>query len=354
MTAAPRGAIALEKETTDAIGPSAPADVAISPSVPDVATGTVADPTAADAQALVTEMFEATEFPKPELMERIIAAGEAAVEPLLAVLRSNPRDWGDETTLSHAIGLLQVIRHPSAVPALVEFVKTDRFDLAQTAATALSCYGEGIFDTLCELVTDPALHGYHRRSMIEAARQAAGDNPVLRARLAQAVRSILTEAIEQSRGCEPEKTAAFEERDDEFDLSLTEEIALLAAELAGLADPLARELIKTAFAENLIATSYLNESAVDEMYERGGDHVWPASDWLEDYRESYASSMEFEKQWREQARIIAQRKHEDLPLTPPPTPVAPITIRRKEPTVGRNDPCWCGSGKKYKKCHLGK
>jgi uncharacterized protein YchJ len=19
--------------------------------------------------------------------------------------------------------------------------------------------------------------------------------------------------------------------------------------------------------------------------------------------------------------------------------------------VGRNDPCWCGSGKKYKKCH---
>jgi hypothetical protein len=22
------------------------------------------------------------------------------------------------------------------------------------------------------------------------------------------------------------------------------------------------------------------------------------------------------------------------------------------PTLGRNDPCWCGSGKKYKKCHM--
>jgi uncharacterized protein YecA (UPF0149 family) len=22
-----------------------------------------------------------------------------------------------------------------------------------------------------------------------------------------------------------------------------------------------------------------------------------------------------------------------------------------EKTPGRNDPCWCGSGKKYKKCH---
>ncbi|PYS78890.1 MAG: hypothetical protein DMF70_14040 [Acidobacteria bacterium] len=27
------------------------------------------------------------------------------------------------------------------------------------------------------------------------------------------------------------------------------------------------------------------------------------------------------------------------------------TIVRSEPKVGRNDPCPCGSGKKYKKCH---
>jgi preprotein translocase subunit SecA len=29
------------------------------------------------------------------------------------------------------------------------------------------------------------------------------------------------------------------------------------------------------------------------------------------------------------------------------------TFRREEPKVGRNDPCPCGSGKKYKKCHGG-
>jgi preprotein translocase subunit SecA len=28
-----------------------------------------------------------------------------------------------------------------------------------------------------------------------------------------------------------------------------------------------------------------------------------------------------------------------------------VTVRREEPKVGRNDPCPCGSGKKYKKCH---
>ena len=27
------------------------------------------------------------------------------------------------------------------------------------------------------------------------------------------------------------------------------------------------------------------------------------------------------------------------------------TVKREEPKVGRNDPCPCGSGKKYKKCH---
>ena len=28
-----------------------------------------------------------------------------------------------------------------------------------------------------------------------------------------------------------------------------------------------------------------------------------------------------------------------------------VTIRRETPKVGRNDPCPCGSGKKYKQCH---
>ena len=29
-----------------------------------------------------------------------------------------------------------------------------------------------------------------------------------------------------------------------------------------------------------------------------------------------------------------------------------VTVRRTRPKIGRNDVCWCGSGKKYKKCHM--
>ena len=28
-----------------------------------------------------------------------------------------------------------------------------------------------------------------------------------------------------------------------------------------------------------------------------------------------------------------------------------VPVRNLRPKLGRNDPCWCGSGKKYKKCH---
>ncbi|MGC8765450.1 MAG: preprotein translocase subunit SecA [Brevinematia bacterium] len=34
------------------------------------------------------------------------------------------------------------------------------------------------------------------------------------------------------------------------------------------------------------------------------------------------------------------------------TPKAGVTQVRKREKLGRNDPCWCGSGKKYKNCHL--
>ncbi|MGD8316796.1 MAG: preprotein translocase subunit SecA [Myxococcales bacterium] len=41
-------------------------------------------------------------------------------------------------------------------------------------------------------------------------------------------------------------------------------------------------------------------------------------------------------------------------VAPPPpqaAAAAPATVKREGPKLGRNDPCYCGSGKKYKNCH---
>ena len=35
-------------------------------------------------------------------------------------------------------------------------------------------------------------------------------------------------------------------------------------------------------------------------------------------------------------------------------PKTKTIIRKYNKKIGRNDPCPCGSGKKFKKCHLGK
>ncbi|MFT7624696.1 MAG: hypothetical protein ACI9WU_003885 [Myxococcota bacterium] len=49
-----------------------------------------------------------------------------------------------------------------------------------------------------------------------------------------------------------------------------------------------------------------------------------------------------------QARALMER----LQGAAPPTELAPVVPIRQQPKVGRNEPCLCGSGKKYKKCCL--
>ena len=52
-----------------------------------------------------------------------------------------------------------------------------------------------------------------------------------------------------------------------------------------------------------------------------------------------------------QPRSVRRRRaRSSRPGSAATTPL-PKTVRRDEPKVGRNDPCPCGSGKKYKKCH---
>jgi preprotein translocase subunit SecA len=48
-------------------------------------------------------------------------------------------------------------------------------------------------------------------------------------------------------------------------------------------------------------------------------------------------------------RPIAPTPRDGTRLQPPAEAVAPFV--RDAPKVGRNDPCPCGSGKKFKQCH---
>jgi len=101
--------------------------------------------------------------------------------------------------------------------------------------------------------------------------------------------------------------------------------------------PRHRELLRQ-LAEHPCDFHYFDTRDVEEIYAEGCDiHVW---DKYTDPWRFYEPAALHE---REQEREQLARRHayaSSLPLV------------RETPKVGRNDPCPCGSGKKYKKCCL--
>jgi hypothetical protein len=371
-----------------------------------------------DAAALVDRMVAAGEWPEPALLEQIAQAGDAAVEPLIAVLRTSPRGWPAEAPLDHAIGLLSMIRPPRAIPELIEIVRGYAAESGEAASEALGRYGTIAFEPLLELCRDPAVTGYKRSHAIHAAIAAAGADPALRARLAAVIRPYLAEAMERVReeirsaravaDLEEDKDETLEAAGDDFDeadelaradaeepsvdrvldvrhvdlaapeparaagdasvpasspardeaeneLDPVAQLWFHVSDLSALADPLARDLIKTAFDEELVETFWIDEELVERRYREGGEPVRPVSDWLHDYRDQYQREMDL--RYRPLKPLVGtEPRHPGGSVEPEETPAPMVqeTIRNVGPKLGRNDPCWCGSGKKYKKCHLGK
>jgi preprotein translocase subunit SecA len=90
------------------------------------------------------------------------------------------------------------------------------------------------------------------------------------------------------------------------------------------------------------------------MWTSVGDRVTELVFRMEQLDEGFVSST-----WKETAAVhaeaestseIARQQQQAIDASQGETKLEPIRNRDKKP--GRNDPCWCGSGKKYKNCHL--
>jgi hypothetical protein len=349
---------------------------------------------APDPAALVARLIATGEWPDPDLLEQIVAAGEAALGPLLAFMRTYPSaaEYSREIVLYNGIGILSEIRTPAAIPDLIEILKRYPEESGELAAEALGHHGAAGFEAALELLRDPKLIGNYRRNAIDAAKYGAGNDPTRRARLAEAIRPLLAAEMERSR-LERERRRAEEEASrrraeggepgeeaeepsdagkqpsrettvstgvqeaygpEPHPLETSEDLTFLVCDLADLGDPEGHDLVKTAFAEDLVDTYIADEESIEESFQQGGEEARKPLDWLEIYRERYQEHLERRNRppqpsWpraRETSNVLEVRPEE---LPPPVEP-----IRKTGPKLGRNDPCWCGSGKKYKKCHLGK
>ena len=148
-----------------------------------------------DARGLVSQLVAAGEWPEPVLAEQILAAGDAAVEPLREVLKTRPLGWPAEAPIVHAAGILGMLRPPPALPDLIELARFYKNETGQVAGDAIATYGPEGLDTLLELIGDPSITGYHQSNFIDSAKIAAGDDPVKRARLAELLRQVFTRVV---------------------------------------------------------------------------------------------------------------------------------------------------------------
>ncbi len=351
-----------------------------------------------DARGLVSQMVAAGEWPEPRLVEQILAAGDAAVEPLREVLRTRPLGWPAEAPIVHAAGILGMLRPPSALPDLIDLARFYRNETGHVAGDAIATYGPEGFDTLLELIGDPSITGYHRTYIVDDAKIAAGDDAVRRARLAEVLRPIFTKVVgevkeelaiwrklresrkkdnneglahpsvevveepgtgQAAQSGDDDELAAIHRMDAENEVHPTEALAFLTCDLCDLADPLARDMIQSAFDEDLVDEGIVDRKMEREIYEDGGENYEPNAPWFEQYSESYLEEQSYQESMASTPQVQFPSRTSYPDFSPgrkeaPPAPVQPVEpFRSRAPKIGRNDPCWCGSGKKYKKCHLG-
>jgi hypothetical protein len=119
----------------------------------------------------------------------------------------------------------------------------------------------------------------------------------------------------------------------------------------------ARAEILEAFDRDLVDTSLIDKEFVESSMTEGTGETCPRldqfeptaiDDTVEELRQwaMFEEKVEREPAWRSLPSADATVAE---PL-PDPLPDPQATIHRTAPRVGRNDPCPCGSGKKFKKC----
>ncbi len=260
-----------------------------------------------ETRAIVRRLIDVGEGLPDSVRRDIVDLSDAAVSPLLEILEDASLALGNAPGAGwapvHAARLLGELRAARAVePMLGVLARTDPLDLLHDQLlNSLPAIGAS--------VVEPALRAY-----------AANDDHDFRVSVA----SVLA------------RTGV---RDDRVFTVLLDTLETKpshgAGDLAEYGDERAVPHLSSAFDDHGIVESdspLANQDLVElrAAIEELGGSLTPAQD------EKYARALEPAERWRRQMQAALESRE--------------AARRRTQP--GRNDPCWCGSTKKYKKCHL--
>ena len=244
-------------------------------------------------------------------------------------------DWGgpgDGWSPIHALHLLGCIKTTEAIHVLIVTLRNRGEDIGDWLTgdmpSILANCGPSAVELLTEIVLDESLDAFVRGAAATALGVITHKHLEYREPVIKLFRQILKEA--NAKGAE-ENNYTF--------------ITLLVDDLAQLKDQDAFEDIEQAFANELIDEFFINLNDIKRIYRTPDEdmsyHYHHEKDPMDHFSQKnidYLYKLHYDtkkKQIEDSKSKLSEGKS-------------------KEKKIGRNDPCPCGSGKKYKKCCLGK
>lgn len=238
------------------------------------------------------------EKPLSRSQREIVELGEAVVPTLISILRDEELGAEDHPSGGwapiHAAWLLGELRTPAAIAPMLEVLRITGWDaiVHDAIIQALPMVGAP--------VVEPALAAYEE----------SGDGE-----FRSSVASVLAD-------CKVRDERIYQLLAARFEADLGD----AGIDLGTYGDPRALPLLIHAF---------------DQFEIVEGDDAEFGNGMLVDLRENI--------ELLGGKLTVEQEAKFEIAMTPEPAPQPPA-VRRERP--GRNDVCWCGSTKKYKKCHL--
>lgn len=281
-------------------------------------TSDTADGPSSELSAAIEALRDAGRHPPRALADAVLRFGAAAVAPLCEVL-SDPEVW-EPTALPetmfpvHLLYLLGCLGDATAAPTIVEVLRTQDLGdhLTEGVAPVLGALGPAALPSLVPVALDHAVDPWVRNAMGRGLYLAGCAHPEVRAEVAV----VLTRMIRE---------ADFKNPDD----FMTAE--MIADDAVRTGDPEAIAAVRDAFARGLGEGVFTDEGMIDRV---GAEEPW--------HPRAHDEPPIVHFEWLE--------RHPPRPTARTLGSVAAPSPVRVAPKVGRNEPCPCGSGKKFKKC----
>ena len=310
------------------------------------------------------QLYERDYFIDDAVLHQILALGpEAAVPELLKIANhtldtfnydtASIDDWYAHYHFLHALHLLCALHAPEALDVYGRLLRFNAdysdfwfgFDFFEVVPILLADAGQTRLPELLALLDDGQLPFMHRLAVSEAVSRVARTQPETRPAVTEFMQRHLRHIIAHAN----QRAELFPPDTDSYGYGLDNYLAgmLLDMQQSGLRElePETRALHRLGLVDKSMAGG---ESKIN--FDRTSP-LQPAFDIFALYQQERNDLHSYSPHHPDADAIAKTRAEEEAGYEQQRRELLVRQARLAPPKAGRNDPCPCGSGKKYKKCH---